>query len=402
MDDTAHKGFFLWRFFKRLFITGFANILPTILVISILVIAYNFLDNNLGEPINHLIKVQLIGPWKNVSIGYLDVDAKLFEPVKQESYEELVKRVQESSIRFLDAKKALVQARALFEEAGTERIQKKASATDPDYIRFLDREIEKLRQDCGLAAAEANFKRERALVRKEISRENELREANQQWGSQRKDHLRDEIDSKYPSYIGLVIALFIILLVGMIFNSMAGRSLKNAWERALTALPLIRKIYPYTKQLTEFLFQEGKSMPEFERVVAVPYPRKGIYAIGFPTGEAIIAHPDDPVIKMVSLFIPSSPTPFTGYTIMIDERELIPLSITVEEAIRFCVTGGVVKPNTFLASNGQALLENANTGGTESHEELDDESNLRAPARGDDPNSGEGYSPDEQGQAEGG
>lgn len=339
-----NKEFFLIRFIKKVFVTGIANILPTLLVISILVIAYSFLVTHLGSPINALIKKQLAGPWSDFSITYLNIDPELFEPVSFETYEELVKRVQEHSHEYQAAKQTYDEIRNKFQEEALDKIQKRASSSDPDYIAFLDHEIEKLRKLSGLDEAEKIFDIERLKLKKEIDRENENRLSDKKRGDTRNIRLKEELDKKWPNVIGLLLGLFFIFLLGIIFTSFIGNSFKRFWESTLESLPLVSKIYPYAKQLTDFLFKEKTNVSTFQSVVAIEYPRKGIFSIGFLTGEGMLKLKTDTGKNLVSLFIPSSPTPFTGYTIMVDESELYPLDISVEEAIRFCVTGGVVKP----------------------------------------------------------
>ena len=125
MANKEKKDFFLLRVIKKIFVTGLIHILPTLLVVSILVIAYNFLDKSIGGPINHLIKRKLAGNWKQIAIQYLKIDPDLYRPSYQESFEELVRRVQRSSVEFNQAKLALDEARKSFEKQATPLLQKK-------------------------------------------------------------------------------------------------------------------------------------------------------------------------------------------------------------------------------------------------------------------------------------
>ena len=350
VQNQGQKPFFLTRVIQRIFYTGLVTVLPTLLVISVLVIAYGFLDVHIGSPINFLIKKQLVGSWRDFSIRYLKVDASLFEPLKIETYEELVARVQNSSLSFHQASQGLEEARKKFEDVATDRIQKKASTTDPDYIRFLDLEIQKLKQQTGLMEAEKFFKLERIKLRHEIQRENEIRLEKSKWDDNRQDQLKKTIEEKYPDVIGLFLAFFIILMIGGMIRTYAGNQIKKNWEKMLGSLPIIRKIFPYSKQLTEYLFKEQSKM-QFQQVVLFEYPRKGVFAFGFLMGEDNMApcFPEGLLSvsgkKFLSVFIPSSPTPFTGYVVLVDEKELFRVNMTIEETIRFVVTGGVVKPN---------------------------------------------------------
>jgi len=96
------------------------------------------------------------------------------------------------------------------------------------------------------------------------------------------------------------------------------------------------------KQLTEFFFSENRTM-KFSRVVLIEYPRKGVWSLAFLTGGALPATGGG-IIDAVTVFVPSSPTPFTGYTITLPRAEVRDTDISVEEALKFIVSGGVIMP----------------------------------------------------------
>ena len=148
----------------------------------------------------------------------------------------------------------------------------------------------------------------------------------------------------YLRAIGLVVAIVLIYLAGRLLGGYIGRRIYVRLERFFTRLPVVKQVYPHVKQVVDFLFGGERDRIKFSRVVLVEYPRKGIWTIGLMTGDsmrAIAATMDD---ECVTVFIPSSPTPFTGYTITVARSEAITLPITVEEALRFVVTGGVLVP----------------------------------------------------------
>lgn len=151
------------------------------------------------------------------------------------------------------------------------------------------------------------------------------------------------LDEQYPGAIGLVLGITIIFFTGFFFTSFLGRKLRRWLEREFYRLPVIKAIYPYAKQVTEFIFKE-KEKDKFTQVVAIEYPRKGIYSMGFVTGGGFQTISKASGRKMINLFIPSSPTPITGYTVFVPEDDVIPLPISVDEAIRFAVSGGVLIP----------------------------------------------------------
>ncbi len=142
--------------------------------------------------------------------------------------------------------------------------------------------------------------------------------------------------------IGVIVAIVAVYVAGRLLGGFFGRRIYKRLERLVTAVPVFKQVYPYVKQVVDFLFSDEKPL-KFNRVVVVEYPRKGVWSVGFltgPTMKAIAKTSGD----SVTIFIPSSPTPFTGYTITVPREEALELPISVEEAIRFAVTGGVLIP----------------------------------------------------------
>ena len=159
------------------------------------------------------------------------------------------------------------------------------------------------------------------------------------------------VEEHVPWWIGFVIALVLVLFVGFVFKGYIGRQIWRSVERGVQRVPVLRVIYPYAKQVTEFFFSEKKKM-QYDAAVAVQYPRKGLWSIGFVTGEAMQAVRDE-AGDVITIFVPSSPTPFTGYTITVPRSDTIELAISVDEALKFTVSGGVLVPDT----QRSALLE---------------------------------------------
>lgn len=153
----------------------------------------------------------------------------------------------------------------------------------------------------------------------------------------------------YPplSLIGLMIAAIAVYLAGRLVGGWLGRVVYRWLERLITSLPVVRKVYSWIKQVVDFLFrgQDGERVIKFSRVVAVQYPRKGIWAIGFQTGPVLKTLSEKVGTDAITVFIPSSPTPFTGYTITVPKTDTVDLPLTVEEAIGFTISGGVLRPD---------------------------------------------------------
>lgn len=144
--------------------------------------------------------------------------------------------------------------------------------------------------------------------------------------------------------IPVFLCLFVLFLyfLGRFLAAGVGRIVWNSFERLIHHLPIIRVVYSSVKQVTDFIFTESEI--EFTRVVAVEYPRKGTWSVGFVTGESlppIRAAVGEP---LVSVLIPSSPMPATGYTITVRKGETIDLNISIDQAFQFIVSCGVVLP----------------------------------------------------------
>lgn len=166
-------------------------------------------------------------------------------------------------------------------------------------------------------------------------------------------HAWDEV--YHLDWIGLVLAFVVIYIFGRFVASWIGRGIWRMVEQAFFRLPVVKQIYPHVKQVTDFLFSDRHI--EFSRVVMVEYPRRGLYSLGFVTGAGIRTVNDAVRGEMLTVFIPSSPTPVTGYTIVVRRDEVIDLPISIDEALRFTISGGVIAPLNQKLS--EAVVERA-------------------------------------------
>ncbi len=141
--------------------------------------------------------------------------------------------------------------------------------------------------------------------------------------------------------LGVVVTVLVILLVGVLSVHFFGRVLFQAIEVSLTRLPFVKKIYPAVKQLAQFLFSEESRQASFRRVVLVQYPRPGAYSLAFVTNEARTEATGKPQ-TLLTLLIPNPPSPFTGPIIFVPQEDVVPLDLSIEEAVKLIVSGGVV------------------------------------------------------------
>lgn len=159
-------------------------------------------------------------------------------------------------------------------------------------------------------------------------------------------------------WIGFLLAISAVYVFGRFVASYLGRGAWRLVERGILSLPLVKRIYPYVKQVTDFLFSEQKLA--FSRVVAVEYPRRGCWSLGLVTSPGMRTLQESMRRNLLTVFIPSSPTPVTGYTIVVGRDEVIDLPLTIDQAIRFIVSGGVIMPPG--ESLSEAEIERARQG----------------------------------------
>lgn len=140
----------------------------------------------------------------------------------------------------------------------------------------------------------------------------------------------------------LAVFILVLYLLGKFMAAGLGRFVVGIAERGIHRLPLVRNVYSSVKQVSDFLFSPREI--EYTRVVAVEYPRMGMWSLGLVTGESmadIEAAANEPVL---SVLIPSSPMPVTGYTINVRKSEALDLNLSIDQAFQFTVSCGVVVP----------------------------------------------------------
>ena len=150
-------------------------------------------------------------------------------------------------------------------------------------------------------------------------------------------------------FVGAIFTLFVILLFGVVARHLFGREIVRLWERLLSKVPVARNIYAGVKQLLDAIFVSG-SQTNFRRVVLIEYPRKGVYAIAFTTGPARGPVGEIPEPELVNLFVPTTPNPTSGFYLVVPEKELTPLNITVEQAFKLVMSAGLVSPEEVAPS----------------------------------------------------
>lgn len=144
--------------------------------------------------------------------------------------------------------------------------------------------------------------------------------------------------------VGLAVPLLCILLIGLMARNIAGRWLLDFGERLVQAIPFAGAVYKTLQQILETLFKDSKS--KFRRVVMVEYPRQGVWSIGFVTGTVSPQAQCHLPKPMLSVFIPTTPNPTSGWYAIVPEDDAITLSMSIEDAFKILISGGIVSPNT--------------------------------------------------------
>jgi uncharacterized membrane protein len=146
--------------------------------------------------------------------------------------------------------------------------------------------------------------------------------------------------------LGLVLVTIMVFLIGLLTHNYVGNKVIQLWDLMVGRIPIVRNIYQSIKQLTEAIFSNTGS--HFKQVVMLEFPRPGLYSLGFVAGpaggelEAKAGH------RVMSIFIPCTPNPTTGYYVLVPEKDLIFLEMTVEDGFKMVISSGLVSPTNSL------------------------------------------------------
>lgn len=156
-------------------------------------------------------------------------------------------------------------------------------------------------------------------------------------------HLKTSEGEKIPG-LGILATLVLIMLMGMVAAGVVGSRLVHWWERLMARLPIVRMVYGGARQVVESVSREGGT--SFQEVGLVEYPRSGLYSLGFVVNRMALVQ-GNAREERVAVFIPSTPTPFTGSFVLVKPEEFLLLDLTVEAALKLVVSGGIVSPEQF-------------------------------------------------------
>ncbi len=144
----------------------------------------------------------------------------------------------------------------------------------------------------------------------------------------------------------ILIVLLFIFLVGLVLRNWVLNQVLLGMESLIFKIPLVRPVYSGFKQLVD-AFNVKEDKMTIKRVVLTEFPRKGLYSVGFLTGELpqeIAPHQNE---KFFNIFIPTTPNPTTGYYIILSEKEIIEVDLTRQEGMALIISGGIILPDRF-------------------------------------------------------
>ena len=145
------------------------------------------------------------------------------------------------------------------------------------------------------------------------------------------------------SAVAVVLTIVALYFLGRFVTARIGAWMVYKFEQGVLArLPVVSNVYSSVKQVTDFFFSERTV--DYSRVVAVEYPRRGIWSLGFVTGDSMLEMTVTAGEPLVAILIPTSPMPVTGYTMSVPRSEIVDLNITVDQAFQFCLSCGVLVP----------------------------------------------------------
>jgi uncharacterized membrane protein len=142
--------------------------------------------------------------------------------------------------------------------------------------------------------------------------------------------------------LGVIVAVGVVLLTGIVVANLFGRKLVAGWESLLARIPLVSSVYSAVKQIAETMFSaNGQS---FRKVLLVEYPRKGLWTLAFQTGTEVGEAQRKTGREVINIYVPTTPNPTSGFFLMVPREEVVELEMSVDEGLRMIISMGSVVP----------------------------------------------------------
>ncbi|MFC1517122.1 DUF502 domain-containing protein [Candidatus Margulisiibacteriota bacterium] len=149
-----------------------------------------------------------------------------------------------------------------------------------------------------------------------------------------------------PQGVGLIVSILFIIILGYLGTNVFITRIFGWAEKAVIKIPIVKSIYSTAKQINEILFlQKEKTM--FRKACLIPYPHPGVYTVAFLTNEAPLEIEQKTKKDLLNVFVPSTPTPATGFMVLVPRNMVIPLDMNLDDALKLIVSGGVLSKHKF-------------------------------------------------------
>jgi uncharacterized membrane protein len=153
--------------------------------------------------------------------------------------------------------------------------------------------------------------------------------------------------------LGVILALLVLLMTGLLAANLLGKRLVALYESVLARIPFVRTVYGGVKHFAEVLFSDSNA--SFKKVLLIEYPRTGLYSIAFQTSEDPSEVQALTGETILTVFLPTTPNPTSGFMLFVPRSQIIELEMTVEEALKLVISLGVVLPKWHQQHPGPAL-----------------------------------------------
>lgn len=154
---------------------------------------------------------------------------------------------------------------------------------------------------------------------------------------------------------GVIVAVVIVIMTGMVAANIVGRKLFELGDAIVERIPLVSSIYSAVKQVLRTIFDDGGQ--SFRQVVLIQYPRQGLWTLGFQTGTGLDEVRRQAGEEVITVFVPTTPNPTSGFVLMVPRSEVVVLDVSVEEGLRFVMSLGVVAPVTLQGKPDDPLAQ---------------------------------------------
>ena len=164
--------------------------------------------------------------------------------------------------------------------------------------------------------------------------------------------IEDNLHLKTAVYVLYLLSILVLItFIGYITKNIIGKKITRRINRIIGKLPIVKHIYTTINQIVSLISSEKGNT--YKRAIAVEYPRKGIYSIGFLTSETNEILSNVVGKELCNVFIPTSPNPTSGMFICVDKKDIIFLDMKIDDAVKLIISGGVIVPEMEKEENGE-------------------------------------------------